>query len=35
MYEKIDTFDDHLQREVKKSKKAVDKIVNIPKSGVY
>lgn len=32
MYEKIDTFDDHLQREVKKAKKAVDKIVNIPRA---
>lgn len=30
LYEKIDMLDDHLQREVKKAKKSVDKIINIP-----
>ncbi|XMB71620.1 carboxypeptidase M32 [Mycoplasmatota bacterium WC30] len=27
---KIDTLDDHLQREIKKAKKGLDKIINIP-----
>ena len=32
LYEKIDTLDDHLQREVRKAKKTIDKIINIPQN---
>ena len=32
LYEKIDTLDDHLQREVRKAKKSLDKIINIPQN---
>lgn len=30
LFAKIDTLDDHLRREVKKAKKSLDKIINIP-----
>ncbi|MBN2540121.1 MAG: carboxypeptidase M32 [Bacilli bacterium] len=30
LYSEIDTLDDQLQREVKKAKKALDKVINIP-----
>ncbi len=30
LYEKIDTLDDNLKREIKKAKKDLDKVVNIP-----
>ena len=32
LYSKLDDLDDHLQREVKKAKKEIDKIVNIPEN---
>jgi carboxypeptidase Taq len=30
LFSKIDTLDDHLQREVKKAKKSLKKIINVP-----
>ncbi len=30
LFSKLDTLDDHLKREVKKAKKSLDKIINIP-----
>ncbi|HOO43454.1 MAG TPA: carboxypeptidase M32 [Bacillota bacterium] len=32
LYESIDTLDDHLKREIKKAKRGLDKIVNIPEN---